>query len=62
MDRVFLACRKADESGHQHFCSTEPAMVSSQRAAAGEPGLEVFLEMLWMKFGIPLECDLSASC
>ena len=56
MGRVFLACRKADESGHQRFCSAEPATVSSQRAgaAAGELVLEVFLEMaldeIWHSF------------
>lgn len=47
MGRVFLAHRKADEFGHQCFCSTELAMVSSQRAgaAAGELVLEGFLEV-----------------
>lgn len=47
MGFIFPACRKADESGHQCSCSTELAVVSSQRAgaAAGELVLEVFPEM-----------------
>lgn len=56
MVHVLLACRKADESDHQHYCSTELAMVSSQGAAAGELVLGVFLEMvldeIWHSFAM----------
>lgn len=54
MGRVILTRRKADESGHQRFCSTELATVSSQRAGAAASQLEVFLEMplgeIWHSF------------
>lgn len=53
----FLAHRKADESGHKHFCSTQLAIVGVPRTgpAAGELALELLPELALDEIWCPIE-------